>query len=163
MPLTFNIRHLEAKNLFLKGELDSEELELSSIDELVKAPLPLKYDIEVEEMENGILAQGELALTLKCECVRCLKPFDYQLEIPDWACHLALEGDEKVEVINDIVDLTPHIREDILLRFPQHPLCEPGCEGLTKALDALNSKRSAEQESANASAWSELNKLKLKE
>ena len=43
---------------------------------------------------------------------------------------LPLEGEEEVPVINDCVDLTPYMREDILLAFPQHPLCEPDCGGL---------------------------------
>jgi uncharacterized protein len=163
MPLTFNLRHLEKKDLELKGELPVEELDISTVDELIHPALPLKYDIEVQQMEQAVLAQGFLGLTLHCECARCLKKFDYELEIQDWACHMSLEGEDAVPVLNDIVDLTPFIREDILLRFPQHPLCEPECAGLEKALDALNRKRSTAQEDAKASAWSQLNKLKLKE
>ena len=77
---------------------------------------------------------GSLTLTLDCECVRCLKTFEHELKLTDWALHLPLEGEEKVPVENDCVDLTPFVREDILLEFPQHPLCKPDCRGLkTKA------------------------------
>jgi len=38
---------------------------------------------------------------------------------------LPLEGEEKTPVDNDCVDLTPFAREDMLLEFPQHPVCEP--------------------------------------
>ena len=71
-------------------------------------------------------------LGLDCECVRCLKTFQYQL---DWTIGPAicrLKGEEDVPVVNDCVDLTPYMREDILLEFPQHPLCEPECRGLAE-------------------------------
>ena len=47
--------------------------------------------------------------------------------IATWTLHLPLEGEDKVTVENDCVDLTPFVREDILLEFPQHPLCKPDC------------------------------------
>ena len=42
---------------------------------------------------------------------------------------MPLEGEEKANVINDLVDLTPYLREDIVLAFPQHPLCRPNAAG----------------------------------
>ena len=74
-----------------------------------------------------------------------------------WACHLALEGEEKAAVINDCVDLTPYIREDILLAFPQQPLCEPECKGLAN----MRKKRPGAEPEAVSDTWAELNKLKL--
>ncbi len=38
-----------------------------------------------------------------------------------------------VPIKNDCVDLTPWVREDILLGFPQHPLCRPDCGGLKES------------------------------
>src|SRR6266511_665327 len=122
MPLRFNIRHLEHKNLTLEGELAASELELNQVDELIHVSLPVQHHIELERHERSVLAQGFLKLTLECECSRCLKPFELFLELPDWTCLLPLEGEDKVLVTNDCVDLTPQIREDILLAFPQHPL-----------------------------------------
>src|SRR6184192_4185872 len=55
------------------------------------------------------------------------------LEIKDWACHLPLQGEEAAPIVNDCVDLTPYVREDILLSFPQHPLCDRDCRGLPAA------------------------------
>ena len=46
------------------------------------------------QMEDGLLVQGRLRLLLDCQCVRCLKPFQYRLELDDWTCHLPLEGEE---------------------------------------------------------------------
>ena len=161
MPLTVNLRHLEDKDLSLKDELPVAELDLAGVDELIHVEEPLFYELEAHELNKGVLIQGSLRLTLRCECARCLKPFQHRLVMEPWACHLALEGEEKVEVVNDCVDLTPYIREDILLAFPQLPLCEPECKGL--AFSPTNqSKPGAGWEPETVSpAWDELKKLKL--
>jgi uncharacterized metal-binding protein YceD (DUF177 family) len=156
--ITFNVRHLEAKPLHLEGELAPEDLGLEQADELVHPAGPLRYDLELEKIEKGILVQGKITLPLKCECARCLKPFQHQLSFSDWACHLPLEGEDAVKLDNDVVDLTPYIREDTLLAFPQHPLCEPECKGLPNPWKGADN---AEQTGSNPSTWSELNKLKF--
>jgi uncharacterized metal-binding protein YceD (DUF177 family) len=56
------------------------------------------------------------------------------------------------------VNLTPYIREDILLALPQHPLCEPECGGLKPPASLKDPGEMSEKAS---SAWSELDKLKL--
>jgi uncharacterized metal-binding protein YceD (DUF177 family) len=162
MPLLLNIRHLDQENLTLKGELSAKELDLADVDELIKAEKPLKYQLEAQKLENGILVQGNLELTLDCECARCLKPFAYRLELRNWACLLAMEGEEKVAVNNDTIDLTPSVREDILLGFPQHPLCDAECAGLPKKAIGKTKKTGGTSKSKeNSSAWAELNKLKF--
>lgn len=162
MPITVNLRHLEAQNVRLEGELPVEELDIDTRDEVVQAHRPLNYDLEVQQVEDGLLLQGRLSIALDCECVRCLKPITVPLVLPHWTCHVPLQGEDAVPVANDTVDLTPLIREDILLEFPQHPLCDPGCGGLTQSLGGPPRKANhAHQTDVNSSAWSELNKLKL--
>ena len=161
MPLTFNIRHVEKRDLHLQGELALNDLELGAPDELVQAITPLSYDIRVERLSGSVLAQGRLRLKLRCECARCLKPFDQTLQIDNWTCDLPLHGEDKVPIDNDSVDLTPFIREDILLGFPQHPLCQTECHGLPKAPDNTSKQRSGASHSEESPAWAALNKLKL--
>ena len=162
MPLVVNLRHLEAADVELRGELPVEELALELRDELIRAEQPLRYELEAQMMENSLLVQGRLALTLQCECVRCLKSFKYQLELNPWTRLLPLEGEEKVPVNNDCVDLTPLVREDILLEFPQHPLCETNCLGLPKTTIGKAGKTSGPKKTApKSSAWAALDKLKF--
>jgi uncharacterized protein len=162
MPLLINLRHLERGPQHFAGEIPVNDLDLEGVDELITLKEPLKYDLEVQKMEQSILAQGRLELTLHCECVRCLKPFAYALKVEDWACLLPLEGDEKIEVTNDSVDLTPAIREDILLGFPQHPLCSAECAGLPKKPSGKSKKIVGDGRAKESSpAWTALNKLKF--
>jgi uncharacterized protein len=161
MPLLFNIRQVEDKDLRLKGELPVAELDMDMHDEVIHLDPPLVYDLSLEKLDKGILVHGALHLPLTCECVRCLKPFPHWIALENWTCHLPLEGEEKVDVTNDVVDLTPYVREDILLAFPQHPLCEPECRGLVPRKDW---KPGSEREpTLTSSAWAELDKLKLRE
>jgi uncharacterized metal-binding protein YceD (DUF177 family) len=163
MPLTVNLRHLENRNLVLCGELPLVELDFEVRDEMIRATQPLHYDLEIEMLDDSLLVRGLLRLKLECRCVRCLKDFEFELELDPWTLHLPLEpleGEEAVSVKNDCVDLTPWVREDILLGFPQHPLCKPDCGGLKKASVGKATKTAGRKES-KPSAWAELNKLKL--
>jgi uncharacterized protein len=161
MSLKVNLRHLARHEIVLKGELPVAELELDIHDELVAAHEPLKYELEAQLFDDSLLARGKLNLALDCECVRCLKPFKLRVKLPDWICHLPIKGEESVPVVSDSVDLTPHIREDILLALPAHPVCKPQCAGLAgKASGSKRNKAPASAES-NPAAWSELDKLKL--
>jgi len=162
MPLLVNLRHLEAHNVHLEGELPVEELDLDTHDEAIQAKEPLQYDLEVQMLEEGLLAQGQLELTLDCECVRCLKSVKHTVKLKHWAAHLPLQGEESVAVVNDCIDLTPYLREDILLEFPRHPLCDAECRGLPNSINGKATKpEKAGQPKTGSTAWSELNKLKL--
>ena len=156
MSLKFNIRHIEDNDIHLEGELAPDELQLDNNDPLIVVNQPLTYDVNVQKNGSDILAQGKLELPLQCECARCLKPFTYNLLLPDWAALIPLQGEEKAPVENDLVDLTPYIREDILLSFPQHPLCSEECTGLPARSD-----QKQKQTQSSSAAWSALNKLKL--
>ena len=160
MPLLVNLRHLEKDDLALKGELPVEELDIDTRDEMVQVAKPLRYHVEVQKMADALLARGKLVLPLECQCVRCLKSFEYKLELPEWTCHIPLVGEEKAPIISDCVDLTPFLREDILLELPQHPLCKPDCGGLKKP-KAGKSKKASPGATPESSAWSELDKLKF--
>jgi uncharacterized protein len=154
--LSVNLRHLEAHEIYLKGELPVKELGFGLHDEMIRAEKPLHYDLQVEKLHDSLLVQGKFELILDCQCIRCLKSFRKKLKLENWTLHLPLEGEEKVSVKNDCVDLTPFMREDMLLEFPQHPLCNPDCAGIKRIGE--KTKTRGKQES---SEWIELNKLKI--
>ena len=156
--LKVNLRHLDEYEIHLKGELPVAELDLGVNDELVRAEKALRYDLSVELLHDAILVTGSLKLPLECECARCLKKFKTELKLTGWAAHLPLEGEDKVAVENDCVDLTPFVREDILLDFPQHPLCRPDCAGLK----SKTARKAEAVEKPASDLWAKLDKLKLK-
>ena len=159
--LSVNLHHLESNEIRLQGELPAAELDFGVKDEMIRAEKPLRYDLTVERLDGGLLLTGTLRLVLDCQCVRCLKSFERELVLEDWTCHLPLAGEEKARVENDCVDLTPFVREDMLLEFPQHPLCKPDCAGWVKIVKGKALKTAGGNE-LKPSAWAELDKLKLK-
>lgn len=162
MAIQVNLLHLAERNVLLRGELEVGELDPETLDEMIRMEKPLHYDLEVQKVEEGILARGRVTLDLDCECVRCLKPFVHRVELGDWACHLPLKGEDAVAVINDCVDLTPHLRGDIFLAFPRHPLCRPDCEGLLRSYERRPDGPPDEGPSeGSSSTWADLNKLEL--
>jgi uncharacterized metal-binding protein YceD (DUF177 family) len=161
MPLLVNLRHLERQDLKLEGEMPVAELDLDLRDELVQAVAPLRHNLVVQELDDSLLVRGDLVLPLNCECARCLEPFVYRLELKEWTCLIALSGEEAAPRDGDTVDLTPFLREDILLELPQHPLCKPDCGGLKKPTPE-KSKPSGSSDVKTSSAWAELEKLKFR-
>ena len=161
MPLSVNLRHLADRNVVLNGQLTASELDLDPRDEMIRVEQPLQYELEVQKLDQGLLLRGRLRLTLACQCVRCLKAFAHCLALESWTCHIPLAGEERAPVVSDCVDLTPYVREDILLEFPQHPLCSAECRGLEQTGIGKARKRGSEGMGSKSSAWAELDKLKL--
>jgi uncharacterized protein len=162
MKLTVSLRQLELKEIRLKGTISVEDLGIDVVDEAIKLNQPLLYDLEVSRLQEGILVQGRMCLPLDCECVRCLKPFTQDLVVSGTICHLVLEGEEAIKTDGDAVDLTPHIRETILLEFPPHPVCEKECCGMTTTPGSQSNPSSAKGPAdVGSRTWAELDKLKF--
>jgi uncharacterized metal-binding protein YceD (DUF177 family) len=161
MPLKVNIRRLETGEARLRGELPVAELGLDCPDELVHARQPVRYDLTAQKAGQDVLVQGRVGFVLDCECARCLKAFKQRVEWEHWTALVPLAGPEKAEIKDDGVDLTPYLREDILLEFPQHPLCETDCAGLPNRADENAKQTKGASQTPDASVWSALNKLKF--
>jgi len=160
MPLIVNLRRLKKADVILSGELPLSELDLETHDKVIHATEPLRYELDVQLVDDSLLVRGSLRIALECQCVRCLKPFQQELALDPWTCLLPLQGEEPVAISNDCADLTPHVREDILLELPRHPLCKPECQGLEKPKVGKARKIGGKDDSI-PSAWAELDKLKL--
>ena len=145
----------------MQGELPARELDIDTRDEVIRVAQALRYEAEVQKLDISLLLRGELRLTLDCQCVGCLKPFQHPLVLENWTCHVPLDGEDAAPVVNDCVDLTPYVREDILLELPRHPLCEPECRGLQRPSSVKANKSGAGLTGKDSSAWAELDKLEL--
>jgi len=82
--------------------------------------------------------------------VSCLEKFVHEIRVPAFALHTELHGPETV-------DLTPFMREDILLNLPAHPRCDRDGDRICEARQV----ETAEQNTKRESDWSALDKLKL--
>lgn len=162
MPLLADLNQLESEDLQLRGEIPVAELDLEGVDPMIAAQQPLRYNFLLQKLGESLLLTGTLELVLDCECVRCLKPFAHTVRLDGTLMNLALEGEEAVPIVADAVDLTPPLREHILLAFPPHPVCQPDCGGLS--LGARKRKPTPQWTSpagGHGSPWEKLDHLKL--
>lgn len=164
MPLEVHLHSLLREPAHLRGELSADELGLDLRDDLIRAPWPLTYAVEAQLMGEALLARGRLELALGCTCCRCLKEFVHCVVLTDWAVLVPFGGEDGVPPGSEVVDLTPQVREDILLAFPQHPVCEPGCQGLVTR-PGVNFPEPGGQGPTDgggaSSVWSDLDRLKF--
>jgi uncharacterized metal-binding protein YceD (DUF177 family) len=162
MPLLVSLPELEGEDLEIRGELTAAELELEQVDPMLRLREPVRYALTVQLLGTGLLLTGSLALELDCECVRCLKPFTDTLRLTDTLIDLPLEGEEAVPVVAEAVDLTPSLREHILLALPPHPVCRPDCGGLSLGARARKPAPGRQPPAGgNPSPWDQLDQLKL--
>ena len=145
----------EGGELHIEGTEKPEILELD--DPLVRCTGTIHYALDAGLSEGGLFATGWLEAEMEMECVNCLERFIYPLRIENFAMQTELAGAETV-------DLTPSVREDILLALPSHPHCDwdgrKVCGGALKSLAGL--PKTDEPAAGTAEVWSELDKLKLK-
>src|SRR5262249_17960600 len=123
---------------------------------------PMRFSVDVSRVGRRLLVQGSLSARLSCDCSRCLKTFEYPLDIPDFSALADLEGEEAVPRDGDFADLTTLVREDTLLALPRKPLCKPECRGLAFLVATRDSRlRVRSEPSIAASPWAALDQLKL--
>jgi uncharacterized metal-binding protein YceD (DUF177 family) len=162
MALTINLSQLIDSPVELSGELTVEELELGSVEAAVSAKKPTVYALSISRKEQSLSIEGTVSSEIECRCVRCLTNYSHPIEFEDYKVSVALEGEDAASIINDSVDLTPYIRDDIVLSFPPHPACgKENCKlpiGLNES--ASNGAEPFEIESSSTD-WSELDNLKL--
>jgi len=159
MSLKVNLRLLEKESIQLDGDVPASELAPDFQDELMRLAHPVEYELTVERQSEAVLVTGSLRTHVECECSRCLKGFLLPVQVDDFSLLAPLEGEEAIPVDGDFADLTPAVREDILLALPTNPLCGPDCRGL-KPKGQPRELQVREQAEPN-SAWSALDNLKL--
>ncbi len=156
--MKIHLRQIPDEGMHLEGEESADFLALPPEDHV--RPLgPMQYSLDLGVSSDGVWATGELSLDLELQCVRCTEPFTYELQVPDVALQLERPSQETV-------DLTPELREDIILALPAYPHCdwsgERVCPGRLEAQgEEAASGVSSDAESLPPSAWETLDQLKM--
>ena len=149
-----HLKQIPPEGLHLEGQEDCLISDLESED--VRCTGMMRYNLDVGVAEGALWANGTLLQPVELTCVGCLEKFVHEIKVPAFAIHTELHGPETV-------DLSPFMREDILLNLPAHPRCDREGGRLCKAAKAdeagaVHQERAAKREHD----WGELNKLKLR-
>jgi uncharacterized metal-binding protein YceD (DUF177 family) len=149
-----HLKQIPPEGLHLEGEEDCLIPELES--DGVRCAGPMQYRIDVGVAEGSLWANGSLKQPVELSCVACLEKFIHQIKVPAFALHTELRGPETV-------DLSPFMREDLLLNLPAHPRCDREGGGTCKATKVDKPAGAKQQPAAKREHdWGELDKLKLK-
>src|SRR5262245_11883198 len=98
---------------------------------------PVHHSLDATLLDDALLVTGVVWTEAAVHCSLCLQEFSQRLEVGDFVFHHPLTSE-------DIVDLTPEIRESILLEIPQKPLCRADCKGLCPVCGIDRNKQSCQ-------------------
>ena len=115
MPLTITVDNIPSTGLQLEGQLEEDIFQLS--ESAIRYDGPVSYNLTAYVEDGCAILSGTLKAPFTLECTRCLTPFPYTVDLPEYSARLPLEN-------AGIVDLTDQFREDILLALPGYPKCE---------------------------------------
>ena len=143
-----HLKQIPVEGLHLAGEESCPVPELET--EEIRCAGPLRYDLDIGVADGGLWANGSLSQPMELRCVSCLQKFVHEIRVPRFAVHTQLRGPETI-------DLTPFMREDLLLNLPAHPHCDRDGDLVCKAKQV----KTEEQDAKGESDWSALDKLKV--
>lgn len=118
-----------ARRVHLLEALEGLRAELAD----VPADRPVRIDLRLESVVEGIWASGALAGEMHLRCARCLAEFDRGFEEPVEALFTRRPDPdaEEYELSEEgEIDVEPLVRDAVVLSMPFAPLCRPDCLGL---------------------------------
>jgi uncharacterized protein len=154
------------------GSSDEHHLEERPIDPGGENAELLDADIKATHTNPGALLEGEARATVAQQCSRCLKEIDSPVEahfVEQYYATLSVDtGAPMPEAPRDAktighdfrIDVTPLIREEVILATPQAPLCRPDCKGLCPQCGRDLNEDPHEHEEAPDDRWGALSRLK---
>lgn len=100
--------------------------------------------LEVTTGGDDVFVRGRLQATVGVECALCLKPARAEVDAPVTVIYRRKDEDEDEEAESDNpledteyavhdgreIDLSPIVREQLILSIPMSPRCKEGCLGL---------------------------------
>jgi uncharacterized protein len=126
------------------GTMKRLETTLTSDDQMgievfaVPAGEPVKLNLRLESVVEGVLVSGTVITRAIGECARCLdeivRPVGADLRelyaYPGSVTAQTTEDDEIPIIVDELIDLEPLVRDEIVTQMPLAPLCRPDCPGL---------------------------------
>ena len=105
---------------------------------------PIQGDLTFTRDHAGVLVQGELGVTVRLPCVRCLEPVEAEVSFelseqflptvyipggPDLTDKAEREAETEIDE-HHVLDLTEVVRQNLDVAMPIHTVCREECRGL---------------------------------
>ncbi len=154
LTMQINLTELGEEYKHYKGEDDAEVFDLEE-DNSLRPDGPLSYDVAAELVSDQLIVRGRIWAPMHFLCCRCAVWNDCVVEVNDFL--VAIEVGEE----DELADLTPEMREAIILALPDYPLCGESCKGLCSQCGADWNKKVCDCQSPVDNRWEGLGGLEL--
>jgi uncharacterized protein len=93
---------------------------------------PVRADLLMESVVEGILVSGPVSGRISYRCARCLTAFtrDFAVEVSELFARTTVGEDDAYPLGEGTLDLEPMVRDAVVLSIPFSPLCRDDCLGL---------------------------------
>ena len=141
-PLVLDTRELGRRPGSMRQvQLSAPAPEGLGIVDLIGVPTgaELELDLRLESAMDGVLVSGVVTAPVSGECGRCLADVSDTLSVriqelfvyPEASTDPSYPDDDEVaQLQGDHLDLTPTLRDAVVLALPLTPLCSEDCQGL---------------------------------
>ena len=141
-----SVQELELKKVHFEVAFPPGEIEFQDDGDRLSQATTLQAEGSAELLPHTlgeIRARGRLAVTMRCDCNRCLEPAVFPIDSPFDLFYRpagAAEDDSEVEIDEgeaeigfyegDGIELTDVLREHVLLSMPMQRVCRGDCQGM---------------------------------
>jgi uncharacterized protein len=131
--------------------------------ELAQVPAPVRIDVLLESVVEGILVSGPVSGRMALRCARCLKPFDasFRVDVMELYAAGAAPEDDAYPLGDGAIDLEPMVRDAVVLSMPFSPLCKEDCLGLCERCGGDRNLGECDCPPAIDPRWGALERLEL--
>ena len=154
--IVFSISAMEKAPVTLCGTESIEFFELDENDPVTVSE-ELKYQLTGSKVSGGVLISGKCTTAVSGICGRCLEAVEQPIEAK---IDLFFDPDE----VQEELDISEDIREEVLLAFPMNLLCSSDCAGLCRNCGGNINRGECSCDDKSHSGdfrWSALDSLKL--
>ena len=139
----------------------------------ITAGSELHLDLRLESVTEGVLVSGSVGGRAGGECIRCLSDMeqDVEVEITELFAYPGqqpadddVDGQDEVrELVGDLIDLEPVVRDAVVPALPFQPVCRVDCPGLCSQCGARLADDPGHQHDVVDPRWAMLQGLALDE
>ncbi len=156
MSLIIDTGRLRQKPEPIRGEEPASSLDIEE-EGVIRPEGALAYNLTAQCVSGELIVHGSLKINITCPCSRCGDNFTRKIFVPDFVRNFPLTSK------NELINLTPDVREDILLALPIVAVCSAGCRGLCSGCGINLNRKSCEcKKPEKKNVWEALDSLRLK-
>jgi len=153
--MKISVADFPLEGLELKGSTSTEGFDLPQ--EGFSEWNTIQYDLRIDKSGSEYLVTGKLDTSMKVACSRCLEWIPWQIHVDSFATSFPVEGQQAI-------DLTPSMREDILLTLPIAPGCKLDGDERCSITGVIHKPKADDfSELHRKSVWDALENIKTKE